>query len=125
MAEHNKLGKWGEDEAALFLQDEGYMILERNWRLGHRDIDIIAVSPDGEVLVMVEVKTRASEELQEPEEAVDFGKMRNLAKAAHAYVKQVELDKELRFDIVAVVGDARQVKSIRHIKDAFNPMLII
>lgn len=125
MAEHNELGKWGEDEAVLLLQDEGYVILERDWRQDHRDLDIIAVSPQGDVLVIVEVKTRETDDCQQPEESVDRRKMRNLAIAANAYVKSARQDKELRFDIVSVVGKARQVESIRHIKDAFNPMLII
>lgn len=125
MAEHNDLGNWGEDEAALFLEEEGYVIVERDWKIGRRDLDIIAFSPDGSVLVIVEVKTRADEEYQLPEEAVDPRKMRNLAIAANAYVKECNIDKELRFDIVSIVGSNRQVKSIQHLKDAFNPMLIL
>lgn len=125
MAEHNELGKWGEDEAALFLEDEGYVILERNWRLEHRDLDIIALTPDGETLVIIEVKTRTTAELQEPEQAVDKRKMRNLAVAANAYLKTCGMDKEVRFDILSIVGEARQVHHIEHLKDAFNPMLVI
>lgn len=125
MAEHNDLGKWGEDEAALFLEDEGYVILERNWRLEHRDLDIIALTPDGETLVIVEVKTRTTAELQEPAQAVDKRKMRNLAVAANAYLKTCGMDKEVRFDIISIVGEARQVRHIEHLKDAFNPMLVI
>lgn len=70
MAEHNDLGKWGEDEAALYLEDEGYTIIDRDWRLGRRDLDILAYTPDGNTLVVVEVKTRTGEEYQQPEEAV-------------------------------------------------------
>jgi len=125
MAEHNDLGDWGEDEAALYLEDEGYVIVERDWKMGRRDLDIIAFSPDGSTLVVVEVKTRTDEEYQLPEEAVDPRKMRNLAIAANAYVKECNIDKELRFDIVSIVGCNRQVKSIQHLKDAFNPMLIL
>lgn len=125
MAEHNDLGKWGEDEAALFLQDEGYVILERNWRLEHRDLDIVALTPDGETLVIVEVKTRTTADMQEPEQAVDKRKMRNLAVAANAYLKTCDVDKEVRFDIISIVGEARQVHHIEHLVDAFNPMLVI
>jgi len=125
MAEHNDLGKWGEDEAALYLEEEGYTIVERDWKIGRRDLDIIAFSPDGSTLVVVEVKTRTDEEYQLPEEAVDLRKMRNLAVAANAYVKESNIDKELRFDIISIVGCNRQVKSIQHLKDAFNPMLIL
>ena len=125
MAEHNDLGKWGEDEAALYLEDEGYAILERDWKIGRRDLEIVAVSPDGATLVIVEVKTRSDEEYLLPEEAVDRGKMRNLAIAANAYVKECNIDKELRFDIISIVGCNRQVKNFQHLKDAFNPMLIL
>lgn len=56
MASHNELGKWGEDVAADYLLRQGYTILERDWKSGHRDLDIIAL--DGDTVVFVEVKTR-------------------------------------------------------------------
>ena len=125
MVEHNELGKWGEDEAALYLEDEGYVIIDRDWKIGKRDLDILALSPDGKTLAVVEVKTRSGDEYQQPEEAVDGRKMRNLAIAANAYVKEHQVDKELRFDIISVVGVGHQVEHLEHLKDAFNPMLIL
>ena len=125
MAEHNELGKWGEDEAALYLEDEGYVIIDRDWKIGKRDLDILALSPDGKTLAVVEVKTRSGDEYQQPEEAVDGRKMRNLAIAANAYVKEHQVDKELRFDIISVVGVGHQVEHLEHLKHAFNPMLIL
>ena len=125
MAEHNELGKWGEDEAALYLENEGYVIIDRDWKIGKRDLDILALSPDGKTLVVVEVKTRSGDEYQQPEEAVDGRKMRNLAIAANAYAKEHQVDKELRFDIISVVGVRHQVEHLEHLKDAFNPMLIL
>ena len=125
MAEHNDLGKWGEDEAVLYLEDQGYTIVDRDWRLGRRDLDILAFSPDGNTLVIVEVKTRTGEDFLQPEEAVTRSKMRNLAIAANAYVKERPVDKELRFDVISIVGCNHQVKSLQHLKDAFNPMLIL
>lgn len=124
MAEHNELGKWGEDEATLYLENEGYIVIDRDWKVGKRDLDILAVSPDGKTLVVVEVKTRSGEEYQQPEEAVDVRKMRNLAIAANTYVKEQNVEKELRFDIVTAVGVGHQVKRIEHLVDAFNPLLI-
>ena len=56
MAAHNDLGKWGENCAAEYLQRKGYTIVVRDWKSGHRDIDIVA--KDNETLVFVEVKTR-------------------------------------------------------------------
>lgn len=125
MAEHNDLGKWGEDEAALYYEDRGYEILERDWKVGKRDIDLIALTEDKDTLVFVEVKTRQNNDLQEPEEAVDVKKMRNLAIAANAYVKLHGLDMDVRFDIISVIGTCSCVESIECFEDAFNPLLIL
>ncbi|CDD19529.1 uPF0102 protein PREVCOP_05150 [Prevotella sp. CAG:732] len=125
MAEHNDLGKWGEDEAALYYEDRGYEILERDWKVGKRDIDLIALTEDKDTLVFVEVKTRQNNDLQEPEEAVDVKKMRNLAIAANAYVKLHGLDMDVRFDIISVIGKCSCVESIECFEDAFNPLLIL
>lgn len=125
MAEHNDLGKWGEDEAALFLERKGYIILERDWKMGKRDLDIIALTEDQQILAVVEVKTRKNEDYQEPEEAVNCAKMKNLAVATNAYVKLKNVRQEVRFDIVSVVGNPPRVDSIIHIEDAFNPLLIM
>nr|WP_307985479.1 YraN family protein [uncultured Prevotella sp.] len=125
MAEHNDLGKWGEDEAALYYEDRGYEILERDWKVGKRDIDLIALTEDKDTLVFVEVKTRQNSDLQEPEEAVDVKKMRNLAIAANAYVKLHGLDMDVRFDIISVIGKCSCVESIECFEDAFNPLLIL
>lgn len=125
MAEHNDLGKWGEDEAALYYEDRGYEILERDWKVGKRDIDLIALTEDKDTLVFVEVKTRQNNDLQEPEEAVDVKKMRNLAIAANAYVKLHDLDMDVRFDIISVIGKCSCVESIECFEHAFNPLLIL
>lgn len=125
MAEHNDLGKWGEDEAALYYEDRGYEILERDWKVGKRDIDLIALTEDKDTLVFVEVKTRQNNDLLEPEEAVDVKKMRNLAIAANAYVKLHGLDMDVRFDIISVIGKCSCVESIECFEDAFNPLLIL
>ena len=125
MAEHNDLGKWGEDEAALYYEDKGYEILERDWKVGKRYIDLIALTEDKDTLVFVEVKTRQNNDLQEPEEAVDVKKMRNLAIAANAYVKLHGLDMDVRFDIISVIGKCSCVESIECFEDAFNPLLIL
>ena len=74
MAEHNDTGRWGERKAAEYLERKGYRILWKDWRDGHRDIDIVAV--DADQLVVVEVKTRRSGSFMPPELAVDARKMR-------------------------------------------------
>ena len=125
MAEHNDLGAWGEDRAASYLEERGYVIAERDWTVGKRDLDIIALSDDRKFLVFVEVKTRRDDELAEPEQAVDAAKMRNLAIAANAYIKMNEVDLPVRFDIISIVSKGRDDRRIEHIVDAFNPMLVI
>ncbi len=125
MAEHNDLGKWGEEEAARYLQGKGYSILERDWRQGRRDLDIVALTGDGSTIAIVEVKTRQSDDMEAPEQAVDKKKIRNLAAAADSYVKRRNIVHELRFDIISIVGTVGNIKKIEHIVDAFNPMLIL
>lgn len=125
MARHNEMGKWGEDVAAAYLRQKGYVIRERDWRSGKRDIDIIALTPDSLTVVFVEVKTRLPDSATAPEEAVDAVKIRNLCVAADNYVKMYGVEEELRFDIITVVGTRGCEPRIEHIEDAFNPLLII
>lgn len=122
MAEHNDTGKWGEEVAVKYLHKNGYTIRECDWRYGHRDIDIIAISPDQQFVVFVEVKTRSKDEIALPEDAVDRQKIRNLGFAANAYVKLNQIVLDLRFDILTIVGDNQSEPIIDHIEDAFNPM---
>ncbi|KXB83386.1 TIGR00252 family protein [Prevotella sp. DNF00663] len=124
MAAHNDLGKWGEDYAADYLVREGYDIIERDWRLGGKDIDIVARTPDGTTVVFVEVKTRRSDAITKPADAVNRQKMRNLGHAANAYVKMHQLWDELRFDVITIVGCDEETVRMEHIKDAFNPLLL-
>lgn len=125
MAEHNDLGKWGEEVAASFLEKNGYQICDRDWKVGKRDLDIVAKTEDGQQLVFVEVKTRQSADMQEPEQAVDVRKIKNLAVAANAYVKSHDWSLPIRFDIVTIVGKMKDVEQVEHWEDAFNPMLIL
>lgn len=123
MARHNDTGKWGEELAASLLRDKGYTIMERDWHSGHRDIDIIARSPDSRTVVFVEVKTRTQDIVMRPEDAVNVKKIRNIGLAANNYVKMHNLLDELRFDIVSIVGENPQVAKVEHLVDAFNPLL--
>ena len=124
MARHNELGKIGEDYAAEFLEHAGYGIIERDWRQGHRDLDIVARTPDGTTVVFIEVKTRSSDVVMHPDEAVDVRKIRNLGHAANAYVKEKNIVEELRFDLITIVGTAPENFKLKHVVDAFNPLLI-
>lgn len=123
MAEHNETGKWGEQLATDYLKEKGYTVLERDWRDGHRDIDIIAMTPDNREMVFVEVKTRSSDVITKPEDAIDMKKIRNIGMAANAYVKMNNVLCELRFDVVSIVGTRKESAELEHIEDAFNPCL--
>lgn len=99
---HLRLGVWGENLAAAFLRDKGYVILERNWHSGHRDIDIIA--QDGEWIVFVEVKTRNNRNFADPLSAIDHNKQRNLLRAMNHYIKNHKLENPCRLDVITIVG---------------------
>ena len=114
---HNELGTWGEIMAADYLLRNGYLIRERDWKSGHRDLDIIA--QDGETLVVVEVKTRRNRTYTDPERAVNYQKMQNLRMAANHYVKYHHINDPVRFDIITVTGTPGDSPEIEHIQDAF------
>lgn len=118
MAEHNDFGKLGEEIAVNYLIGKGYEILERNWRNIHKEIDIIA--KDGKFLVIVEVKTRQTDEYGDPDTAVTRKKQRLLISAANAYLSKNNMDIETRFDIVSIVFKGGE-PVIEHIEDAFLP----
>lgn len=118
MAKHNELGKHGEELAVQYLTEKGYEILECNWRNIHKEIDIIAKKDN--VLVVVEVKTRQSEEYGEPDIAVTRQKQTRLISAANAYLFQNELDINTRFDVISIVMKDKK-PLIDHIEDAFLP----
>jgi putative endonuclease len=116
MAEHNDLGKLGEDLSVEFLQKNGYTILETNWTFQKAEIDIIAQKEN--VLVIVEVKTRSSIDFGSPQDFVKPAKIQLLVKAVNEYVISNDLDLEIRFDIIAVYKEGKEFK-IEHLEDAF------
>lgn len=124
MARHNEIGKWGEELAASYLAGQGYVIMQRDFRIGHRDLDIVATDTETGELVFVEVKTRATNSVAEPETAVDYNKMRSLKLAANAYIKSFHVYQDCRFDVVSIVGTPDTQFQIKLIKDAFNPLLL-
>ena len=119
MAEHNNKGKEGERLASIYLEGKGYTVLEKNWRFGKEEIDIIAQYK--EMLVVAEVKTRSGSFFGEPEEFVDRKKQRHLIRAINAYIEDNNIDLEVRFDIIGVILTG-QNHHINHIEDAFHPI---
>ena len=116
MAEHNELGKIGEELAVEFLQKNGYAILETNWTFQKAEIDIIAQKEN--TLAVVEVKTRSSIDFGLPQDFVKPKKIQLLVKAVDEYVISNDLDVEVRFDIIAIHKETKNFK-IEHLEDAF------
>ncbi|WP_281231122.1 YraN family protein [Flavobacterium gelatinilyticum] len=120
MAQHNELGKKGEELAVEHLQQNGYEILDRNWEYQKAEIDIIAKKEN--ILAVVEVKTRSSLDFGSPQDFVKQKKIRLLIKAVNAYIndreKDFEDDLEIRFDIIAI-HKTEEILAIEHLTDAF------
>lgn len=122
MAEHNVVGQIGEETACQMMKKKGFRIVETNWRFGHLEMDIIAVSR--KEIAFVEVKTRTSMfGDKQPEEYVDELKRRRMAAAANAYIKMKQIDLVPRFDIIGLLMDPNTHKVIEktHLEDAFLP----
>ena len=110
-----QLGTVYEQKAAAYLQQQGYEIMECNFRCRMGEIDIIA--REGEYLCFVEVKYRSNSRHGSPESAVTSAKQRQISKVAVYYMKRYGYDPyntPVRFDVIAVTEN-----EIRHIKDAF------
>ena len=116
MAEHNELGKLGEELAVEFLQQNGYDILETNWTFQKAEIDIIAQKDS--ILAVIEVKTRSSIAFGLPQDFVKPKKIQLLVKAVNEYIVSNDLDVDVRFDIIAIYKEENTYK-IEHFEDAF------
>lgn len=118
MALHNDFGTQGEDIAIAHLRAKGYVIVDRNWRSGHKEIDIVAQKDD--TIVFVEVKARANAFYGNPEDAITRRKMHLLVLAADAYLRCNAIDMDVRFDVITITGSVNK-PVIRHYEHAFRP----
>lgn len=117
--ERREIARRGEDAASAYLERSGFTVVERNWRCGAGEVDIIAL--DGPTLVIVEVKTRRTESCGSPEEAVSTAKQRRLARCARAYVSANSLgDCDVRFDVIAIRPLCDDRALLRHHRGAFQ-----
>jgi len=116
MAQHNELGNKGEKLAVDFLIKKGYTILDTNWRFQKAEVDIIAQK--GEILAVVEVKTRSTTDFGNPQDFVNPKKIKLLVSAIDEYVISKDLDVEVRFDIIAIVHENKNF-TIEHLENAF------
>jgi putative endonuclease len=111
-----KTGNKGESLAAEFLEEKGFEILVRNYRHKHAEIDLIAQRRDW--VLFVEVKTRTSFEFGEPEEFVDYQKVRKIYEAAEEWIFATDWKGNIRFDIISV--KLGQSPVVEHFEDAIN-----
>ena len=116
MAEHYELGKKGEQLAVNYLMNEGYKIVERNWRFQKAEIDIIATKE--KMLISVEVKTRSTNDYGNPQDFVNPKKIKLMVLAMNEYILKNNLDIELRFDIIAITKNKSSF-NVEHFQDAF------
>ncbi len=113
-----ELGNEGEMMARDYLMQQGYTIVDTNWQFGHLEIDIIAIREN--ILAFVEVKTRSSSAVSEPQMAVNQQKQKNIIRAANAYILKNKYNCEARFDIISVIRNEKGTQ-IEHLPDAYGP----
>ncbi|HEX9974511.1 MAG TPA: YraN family protein [bacterium] len=111
------VGKLGEDLAANFLEEKGFNIIERNYRFGHGEIDIIAEKE--EMLIFIEVKTKKFGDFGDPINWVSRGKQKQIGRIARGYLYEKNItDRDCRFDVVLVTWEDGLWK-IDHLENAF------
>ena len=111
-------GNKGEDIAVDFLLNNKFDVIERNYRYGHGEIDIICKKND--ILIFVEVKTRKNLEFGPPEYAITKTKQKQIRLIAQAYLAEKELtDIDCRIDVIAILIKRNLPPEINHIENAF------
>lgn len=115
----SETGRRGEDLALAWMQDHGFRLLDRNWRSGHKELDL--VMEGDERVHIVEVKTMTPPLLIQPFEKVDPAKQGRLVAAARHYIAQRQVTREVQFDVVSVILGDGQPK-VEYIPEAFFPI---
>ena len=119
MTSRQSLGRWGEAIAAEYLAERGYTILEHNARTPYGELDLIA--RQGDALVFIEVKTRASRSLGPPEISVTQTKQAHLLSAAKSYLQErPHLQYEWRIDVIAILRLPGQKAQIEHFENIMS-----
>lgn len=120
-----QFGDRGEDLAARFLESQGYVILDRNYRFQRAEVDLICLEPPSDAssrgeIVFAEVKTRSGLGFGRPEEAVSKEKRGHIVRAAQAYLHERRLEKAAcRFDVISILLQDGSAPKIEHFKRAF------
>ena len=118
----NPIAIIGEAEAAKMLEKKGFRIVERNWRMGHLEVDLIAESKKEIVFAEVKARTTTFGDIR-PEEYVDENKKRRMIAAANAYIKYRQIDQTPRFDIIGILvnPETQEITYKNHLENAFLP----
>lgn len=117
--DQQELGRKGEDAAAAYLERIGLTVVDRNWSTKSGEIDIVAL--DGEVMVLVEVKTRRTARTGTPEEAVSTAKQKRLIRLAQAYIAHAGMGPvTVRFDVIGIQVLSEDRALLRHHRSAFD-----
>ena len=111
-------GRKGEEMARNYLKENGFIILHVHWQHGHKELDIVAER--GNMLHIVEVRSRTTPFLVEPSQTVQYEKQKNVITAARAYIYKYRVVKEVQFDIVSVIYGHGGTE-IEYIPRAFYP----
>lgn len=118
MAAKDVLGRRGEDLAARYLEQQGLVVLSRNWRCRHGELDLVAT--DADRLVVCEVKTRSSSRFGEPAEAVNWRKAARIRRVTQAWLAAHQVRWcEIRFDVLSVVAEPGRPVAVQHYPAAF------
>ncbi len=118
MQAKDAIGAYGERVAVRHLTEAGLVVLDRNWRCSHGELDIVA--RDGPTLVICEVKTRRSDEFGTPAEAVVPAKVRRLRNLATLWIADSGLrPSDIRFDVLSVRPQASGPARVEHLRGAF------
>ncbi|KAB2954409.1 YraN family protein [Heliorestis acidaminivorans] len=95
------LGRWGEEQACLFLLEKGWILKKKNYRCSFGEIDLIF--NDEKSIVFVEVRTRSSDRWGRAEETIDYKKKRRLLLVASNYLQQEQsVFQQIRFDLISI-----------------------
>lgn len=115
-----EFGRNAEGLAAAFLKEQGFVIVQQNYRQSFGEIDIVARDRDGETLCFVEVKAREHDHYGHPFEAVTASKQKTIRKVAQMYLLEFEEgDQYVRFDVIGIQFDDHADPVIEHLKNAF------
>ncbi|HEX6600610.1 MAG TPA: YraN family protein [Gemmatimonadaceae bacterium] len=116
-AARQAFGELGERIAERWLRRQGWRIVQRRFRSGHRDIDLVA-ERDG-LVAFVEVKARRGQRFGDPVEAVNWKKQRELGRSARVWIaRHGRAPEAYRFDVIGVLVAGPRVR-VRHIENAF------